>query len=161
MWWWCMEQTSWSPKEAPMQICMAQSTSSRVTSSTRQGCRTQDELVTTIDLPEVSLWDQSTERERERAKDCLLSDRKVVESFVNQAEQSVMCLVLLDDRRVLRLCVDFTELSTCFNTPSHFIRFQNARCSRQFLPPISMQGDGCQISRSGTPRRWFGQLLSL
>lgn len=101
------------------------------------------------------------ERERERAKDCLPSDRKVVESFVNQAEQSVMCLVLLDDRRVLRLCVDFTELSTCFNTPSHFIRFQNARCSRQFLPPISMQGDGCQISRSGKPRRWFGQLLSL
>ena len=32
---------------------------------------------------------------------------------MNQAEQSVMCLVLLDDRRVLRLCVDFTELSTC------------------------------------------------
>lgn len=31
----------------------------------RRGCRTQDELVTPIDLPEVSLWDQSTERERE------------------------------------------------------------------------------------------------
>lgn len=100
------------------------------------------------------------------------SDGKVFEWFVNQAEQDAKCLVLLDDRRVLCTCVNFTTLCRELNNVKDIYDFNihpaiSLDLSSKWLIFASifyhwsMQGDGCQISRSGTPRRWFGQLLSL